>query len=66
MKTKRQRCEWFLLCDNPAVTTLPHPVLVGVPICQRCLDKYESMAPRDEHKIEGTQAHFDRYIAGDR
>lgn len=47
MKTKRQRCEWFLLCDNPAVTTQSHPVLGNVPICQRCADKYRSLAPRE-------------------
>lgn len=32
-------CQWFLLCLNPAVTTMPHPVLGDVPICQRCADK---------------------------
>jgi hypothetical protein len=32
-------CEWFALCDNPAVGTLPHPVLGDVPVCDRCADK---------------------------
>ena len=32
-------CEWFLLCENPATTTMHHPILGDVPICQRCIDK---------------------------
>lgn len=36
-------CEWFLLCDNEATMTRPHPVLGDVPICQRCNDKMESL-----------------------
>ena len=36
-------CRWFLLCDNPAVTTEPHPVLGDVPICQRCADKLKRL-----------------------
>ena len=37
------KCRWFLLCDNPAVTTLPHPILGAVPICQHCKDKMLSI-----------------------
>lgn len=36
-------CQWFLLCDNPAVTTEPHPKLGDVPICRRCADKLQAM-----------------------
>lgn len=37
-KTKEKKCEWFVLCDNAAVATEPHPILGAVPICQRCAD----------------------------
>lgn len=29
-------CEWFALCDRPATTYVPHPVLFLVPACDRC------------------------------
>jgi hypothetical protein len=32
-------CKWFLLCDNLATTTRPHPILGAVPICARCAKK---------------------------
>lgn len=38
------RCEWFALCDHPAVTSEPHPVLVAVPICARCLARVRSLS----------------------
>lgn len=31
-------CEWFLMCLNPAVGTVKHPILGNVPICDRCAD----------------------------
>jgi len=34
-----QTCRWFLRCDRPAVTTLPHPILKAVPVCQHCADR---------------------------
>lgn len=37
------RCEWFLLCENDATTTRPHPVLGAVPICARCNAKIEAL-----------------------
>lgn len=37
MELNISHCKWFLLCRNPAVTALPHPVLEDVPICDRCL-----------------------------
>jgi hypothetical protein len=31
-------CRWFLGCTREAVTTLEHPLLGSVPVCQRCYD----------------------------
>lgn len=31
-------CQWFLMCLNPAVGTVNHPILGDVPICDRCAD----------------------------
>lgn len=39
LPTTLVECQWFALCDNPAMTTLAHPVLGDVPICNRCKDK---------------------------
>lgn len=33
---ERPECEWFAMCDNRAIGTLPHPVIGPVPICERC------------------------------
>ena len=35
----KEVCAWFAKCDNPAVTTRPHPMFGRVPICQRCADR---------------------------
>ncbi len=43
------QCKWFLLCTNPATTSLSHPILGGVPTCQSCADKYARLAPREEN-----------------
>ncbi len=35
-------CEWFALCDHPAIGTVAHPAFVdGVPICARCAKRME-------------------------
>lgn len=33
------KCEYFAMCDNDAVGTVPNPVLGPVPCCKRCADK---------------------------
>jgi len=38
-ETEKMTCEWFLLCDNEATQTEPHPIVGDVPICDRCKDK---------------------------
>jgi len=43
-------CQWFALCDNPAVTTMGHPVLKEVPICQRCADKINGLKKASHEK----------------
>ena len=42
------KCQWFLLCNNKATTTLEHSILGAVPICKRCKDKIESLERRGE------------------
>lgn len=41
VKTKNplEQCQWFLMCENRAVTLEPHPILNEVPICNRCQEK---------------------------
>ncbi len=39
-------CEWFARCTNEAVGEMPHPILGGVPICERCAEKVERINNR--------------------
>lgn len=32
-------CHWFAGCTNAAATSVPHPVLGDVPVCQRCAER---------------------------
>lgn len=32
-------CAFFAMCENPATTTVPNPILGDVPACQRCADR---------------------------
>jgi hypothetical protein len=33
-----ESCRWFVMCNEPATTFEPHPILGDVPICQGCKD----------------------------
>lgn len=35
-------CSWFALCENQATKVRQHPILNGVPICERCDAKVEA------------------------
>jgi hypothetical protein len=36
-------CQYFMLCAEPAVTSVPNPVLGDVPTCAKCADKYHRL-----------------------
>jgi hypothetical protein len=36
-------CRWWAMCTNVATGTMSHPVLLVVPICDRCRDKVEQL-----------------------
>jgi hypothetical protein len=38
------QCDWFALCKNKATKTRSHPILVEVPICDRCDKKVERLS----------------------
>jgi hypothetical protein len=40
-------CRWFLRCDRPAASTLPHPVLGAVPVCAVCLAKVARLSRKE-------------------
>lgn len=29
-------CSWYAMCSNPATEVESHPILGGVPVCERC------------------------------
>jgi hypothetical protein len=37
-------CLWFHGCTNPATHLEPHPILGGVPICDRCAAKVAALS----------------------
>ena len=47
-----QECKWWAMCDNPATTTEPHPILGDVPICDRCVAKLRKIEGLDENYEE--------------
>ena len=47
-----QECKWWAMCDNPATTTEPHPILGDVPICDRCAAKLRKIEGLDENYEE--------------
>ncbi len=45
------RCRWYALCTNIAHSTLSHPVLDSVPICDRCLQKCKDLGMDVQEEI---------------
>lgn len=43
-------CAWFALCTNVATETMDHPILGGVPTCQRCADKVRTIDAKARKK----------------
>ncbi len=52
------QCRWFLMCHNHAVTTLTHPILGNVPICDRCLHKTMMMTNLETYERPYDLAHI--------
>lgn len=42
-RIKVPQCQVFLLCTNPATTTINNVILGQVPACQRCADKMAAL-----------------------
>jgi hypothetical protein len=42
MKPKN-KCQYFLKCNNEATTSVPHPILKEVPCCQKCKEFYNNI-----------------------
>lgn len=47
---EQRTCEWFALCANEATHEMSHPILIRVPICDRCRSK-EELKPYTVRKI---------------
>lgn len=48
------QCQYFLLCDRPAVGTIDNPFLGPVPSCERCATRMEQKLTRypDPHLVK--------------
>lgn len=40
-------CQYFALCTNPAIGTLPNPIIGDVPTCRRCAEKMARLGGPD-------------------